>query len=471
MMFQAFLWGNVALDENAPQWSGDVEETRQAIHGPPLSRSQFSSLRGARAVAQRLRVTGGVSCFANSSYSLFRVVSFWIGVVALKPRAVFILSMVSTHSQYISDFNSPVLATVDAGKSPLAMLAKTCETIGLPDTPNRKSNKDEKSKDSHSPNSSSGDSKKDELSPVSKKKEGSKSPRHTTHSPAVGKKTPISSEPSTSSASLSANLMLNARNCFPMSFPPLATGFPPFPYPSMMPAFPTMPTFPGAFPTGVPSPFLRCPDPLTCKGCPATMMARPCVTPGCTSCTMHNPAASPADMMLAFTPSFFTAYNPLMAGAVPPTSRSVPLSPKYLSVFSSAAQIAYQNLMAAASGQTTKHVCNWVESPNGICGKSFSTADELATHMKMAHAPTTSAATSNTSSDLKATSPRSSATSLLNHSSLRYHPYMKPSGLMPNVSMPNPLSVPPFPAMPAFPSAAALQAMYAQRLMATIPHP
>lgn len=52
-------------------------------------------------------------------------------------------------------------------------------------------------------------------------------------------------------------------------------------------------------------------------------------------------------------------------------------------IFSSAAQIAYQNLMAAASGQVTKHICNWIESPNGVCGKSFPTADELAAHMKV----------------------------------------------------------------------------------------
>ena len=31
---------------------------------------------------------------------------------------------------------------MDTGKSPLAMLAKTCETIGLPDTPNKKEKKD-----------------------------------------------------------------------------------------------------------------------------------------------------------------------------------------------------------------------------------------------------------------------------------------------------------------------------------------
>lgn len=161
---------------------------------------------------------------------------------------------------------------MDSGKSPLALLAKTCETIGLPDTPNRKSTKDsDKSKDSTSPtSSSSGEMKKEEVSPATKnKKEGSKSPRHTTHSPSVGKKTPISSEPSTSAAaSLPANLMLTSRACFPISFPPLATGFPTFPYPSLMPGFPTMPTFAtaGAFPTGTSNPFLRCPDPLTCKG-------------------------------------------------------------------------------------------------------------------------------------------------------------------------------------------------------------
>ncbi|KAL3982550.1 hypothetical protein ACH3XW_47610 [Acanthocheilonema viteae] len=381
--------------------------------------------------------------------------------------------MVSTHSQYLTDYNSPIIPAMDSGKSPLAMLAKTCETIGLPDTSSRKSSKDgDKSRDRTSPSSStSGETKKEEPSPTAKnKKEGSKSPRHIAHSPSVGKKTPISSEPSTSAAaSLPANLMLSARGCFPMNFSPLATSFPAFPYPSLMPGFPTVPTFAaaGAFPTGSSNPFLRCPDPLTCKGCPATMMTRPCVTPGCTSCTMHCAAAAaaasttPADLMMTFPPSFFAAaYSPLLSGTLPPTS-------------SSAAQIAYQNLMAAASGQATKHICNWIESSNGVCGKSFPTADELAAHMKAAHAPSTTS--SNSSNDLKtSSSPRSTTTaSLINHAaaaaSLRYHPYMKPSGLMPAV--PNPLGIPPFPTMTSFPSAAALQAMYTQRLMATMPHP
>ncbi|OZC10297.1 hypothetical protein X798_02604 [Onchocerca flexuosa] len=381
--------------------------------------------------------------------------------------------MVSTHSQYLTDYNSPIMPSMDSGKSPLAMLAKTCETIGLPDTSNRKSNKDgDKSRDRTSPSSStSGETKKEEPSPTAKnKKEGSKSPRHIAHSPSVGKKTPISSEPSTSAAaSLPANLMFSARGCFPMNFSPLATSFPTFPYPSLMPGFPTVPTFAtaGAFPGGTSNPFLRCPDPLTCKGCPATMMTRPCVTPGCTSCTMHSAAAAaaasttPADLMMTFPPSFFAAaYSPLLSGTLPPTS-------------SSAAQIAYQNLMAAASGQATKHICNWIESPNGVCGKSFPTADELSAHMKAAHAPSTT--NSSSSSDLKtSSSPRSTTTaSLINHAaaaaSLRYHPYMKPSGLMPTV--PNPLGIPPFPTMTTFPSAAALQAMYTQRLMATMPHP
>ena len=39
-------------------------------------------------------------------------------------------------------FKSVVYFQMDTGKSPLAMLAKTCETIGLPDTPNKKEKKD-----------------------------------------------------------------------------------------------------------------------------------------------------------------------------------------------------------------------------------------------------------------------------------------------------------------------------------------
>lgn len=57
---------------------------------------------------------------------------------------------------------------------------------------------------------------------------------------------------------------------------------------------------------------------------------RPCVTPGCTSCTMHNAAAAaaaasttPADLMMTFPPSFFAAaaYSPLLSGTLPPTSK------------------------------------------------------------------------------------------------------------------------------------------------------
>lgn len=193
------------------------------------------------------------------------------------------------------------------------MLAKTCETIGLLDTSNRKLLKDEKIKEGHSPNNSSNEPKKDDLSPLSKKKEEPKSPHHRSHSPLLGKKTPVSSEPSTSTASLQP-LLMNGR--YPM-FSSFATGFPPF-YPPVMPTFPTLPAFTGAFPTG--APFLRCPDPITCKGCPATMMSRQCVTPGCTSCTLHNPGSSSVDMMM-FSPSLFSAYSPLMAAPLPPTSK------------------------------------------------------------------------------------------------------------------------------------------------------
>uniref|UniRef100_A0A0N5B0P4 C2H2-type domain-containing protein n=1 Tax=Syphacia muris TaxID=451379 RepID=A0A0N5B0P4_9BILA len=428
---------------------------------------------------------------------------------------------------------------VDVGKSPLAMLAKTCETIGLPDTPSRKSAKDDKLKDSttavnHSPSGSSlsSDSKKDDLSPLQKKKEGSRSPRTTTHSPLIGKKTPITSEPSTSTAPLPTNMLLNQRaNFFPMPFPSLGSSFPLFPYPPIIPGFPAMPAFaPNAFPATAataPSPttYLRCVDP-TCKGCP--LMTRSCPTPGCVSCSMHSPVTTPtvaaaaaaADMITAFSSPFFTSYNPLMAPnavSLPPTS-------------SSSAQLAYQNLMAAAAGsQTSKHICNWPDT-TGICGKTFNSADELTSHMKVRLTAHTSAvataavtsnnvvsnscsnsntantgnssatssnanncnsinAASNTSAaingtELKSISPKISTTAvapapLPSRPSLRYHPYMKPGAMLPSLTpLSNPLAaaVPsPF-ALPTFPTTVALQAMYAQqqqqqRIITSMPHP
>lgn len=104
----------------------------------------------------------------------------------------------------------------------------------------------------------------------------------------------------------------------------------------------------------------------------------------------------------------------------------------------------YQQLLAAAAAHSaastgnSKHTCNWVES-TGLCGKQFTSAEELATHMKAAHAP----------------SPPSSATTPDSKSNTkhRFHPYAKT-----------------MPTMPMAPFNPMLHAMYAQRMMG-MPHP
>lgn len=81
----------------------------------------------------------------------------------------------------------------------------------------------------------------------------------------------------------------------------------------------------------------------------------------------------------------------------------------------------------------------------------------------------TSSTPSNITVDTKSASPRSSTTSVMNHNSLRFHPYMKPNNLLPN-AISSPLGLPSFPTLPSFPSPAAFQAMYRQGMMATMPH-
>uniref|UniRef100_A0A1I7WMQ9 C2H2-type domain-containing protein n=1 Tax=Heterorhabditis bacteriophora TaxID=37862 RepID=A0A1I7WMQ9_HETBA len=300
--------------------------------------------------------------------------------------------MVSTHSQYITDFTPS--STMEAGKSPLAMLAKTCETIGLPDTPSKKSPADKKEP---SPETKKVDS------PSDRRKE--RSPRAT---PSTSK-----AEPNTSTTFPGL-----PKPSFPLGFPP-AMPFP-FGYPTMMPyPMPAFPTFPMAHFMG------RVP-------CPSALLQRPCVTPGCTSC-------SAPDMMSSFAAHpLFSAYTSMMPSAS--SASSLPAS--------------YQSLLAASAASATasqsKHTCSWVES-SGICGKQFNTADDLASHVKSAHTPSPPSSASSVTPD-------TSKTPLSRPGFPRFHPYSKPSSL-------------PMPMAPIMSFPSAIQAMYTQRLMSSIPHP
>ncbi|PAV82927.1 hypothetical protein WR25_00954 [Diploscapter pachys] len=359
---------------------------------------------------------------------------------------------------------------MDTGKSPLAMLAKTCETIGLPDTPNKKDKKDD-SKKSTDTSPASLTTKKDRSSPKSAK---SVSEPLSTTFPGLPKPHQMA-------------------NGFPTAFP--------FYNPLMTYSMPPFATFPTPFMPRMP--------------CPAALMQRPCVTPGCPSCTPMPPemmasfAAHPlfstyANMMpSASSAAALSSYQALLAQSMIPstsTSTTFPLSlpsafPTSLpSTSTPTTSNATPRATPKTSPQTRQHICNWMVS-SGVCGKKFDNETELTSHVKAVHTPSPpSSATSETPERAVKTPigpirpsqtptmslPSTSAVSLTPTGSLpmfnRFHPYAKPVtsthlpvasgvGLLPS-GIPNPAAAA---AMFQFPNA--LQAMYTQRLMSTMPMP
>ncbi|KAK0398024.1 hypothetical protein QR680_002393 [Steinernema hermaphroditum] len=369
--------------------------------------------------------------------------------------------MVSTHSnnQYLSD----CLPTnpMDNNKSPLAMLAKTCETIGLPDPPTKKLSSP-KSKDCSPASSNASSDKKDDMSPNSikaKKDVDSKSPRSTS----VNDKKVFGSEPSTSMCTQFGPAFPMISRCFPgMAAFPGATAFAmPFAYPPTGPYMPPGMPFPGA--------------PGTMPPMPGHHNGRPCVTPGCTTCApVLAPSSTDMMMMPNIAQSFFAAYsNPLLAAGMT-AATSVPTS--------MASQLAvYQSMMAAACGQN-KNVCSFPDpsGQNGHCGKSFATSDELTAHMKSHMTGATVPSTWPPQSAVqrprrkpervpRLPNPAAAAAAQMMAASATSSPVALNAAMaasMGGAGMP-PFGVP----MPPF-NPAALQAMYAQqRLMGTMPHP
>jgi hypothetical protein len=296
--------------------------------------------------------------------------------------------MVSVHSvqqqqpppQYITDFNSP-MPLMD--KSPLAMLEKTCETIGLPDTPAKKASP--KTKDS----SPSNDGKKKDLETIV-----TKSPR-LNPIPSVDKKMMPGCEPSTSMAAtmfppgVNPNLM---QRCFPfpggagMQNPMVSAG--PMGYnPAMMPPYMMSPFMP---PTSMPPMMMT----------PHMPNGRPCVQPGCQMCAAYSMAAfMPPDVMSQL--SMLAAYSngPAM------------------------------NMAAMQSMNSGRHVCTY-NGGNGPCGKIFSSESEHFAHLKSHVAENTSEQKTASGAASRNSSPpteKKNLTSPKNNSNNRFHPYMKDS--------------------------------------------
>uniref|UniRef100_A0A0K0DIF2 C2H2-type domain-containing protein n=1 Tax=Angiostrongylus cantonensis TaxID=6313 RepID=A0A0K0DIF2_ANGCA len=335
-------------------------------------------------------------------YDLQEVFNFYINEVLLT------LSVYFRRLQFMK----VALFQVEAGKSPLAMLAKTCETIGLPDTSSKKSISEKKDDGT----------KKGAESPTERRKE--RSPRTT---PATNG---LRGE-ATSSTSTFPGLSKPPQTTFPpLGFSPTL----PFPFPYAM------------MPYAIPFPSFAMPFTMTRPPCPSMLLQRPCVTPGCTSCS--------PDMLSSFaTHPLFSTYSSMPSVSsspiLPGSYQNFLISPTTVpSTSNSTTSSSSSGISSKSTTSQQKHICSWVES-TGICGKQFVSADDLALHVKQFHTPSPPSSASSATADV-------SKTPQTRPNLPRYHPYSKPNQL-------------PISPMMSFPSA--LQAMYAQRLMSGMPHP
>lgn len=366
--------------------------------------------------------------------------------------------MVSTHSsQYITDF-TPTPA--EPGKSPLALLAKTCETIGLPEGSNAKKS---------GSSSSSPQEKKDEKMHHHRSSADQQQKQSSKSSP---RSTPQSKEPTLTFPGL-------PKPSFPIGMPPMAF---PFFNPMMNPYQMGAMGFPGAFPMG-PAGFAMGANRMPC---PFAMMRQPCVNPACMQCPsssnavksgqmsaemMSQFAAHPlfsmyAGMMPSMTGVPTSSYQALLAASAAASAATSPtdysLKPSTSTPSTSEAKPSTSSTPTSSkppqkSSPKPRFQCNWVDS-DVACGKVFEEESELTNHVKKMHAPSpSSSSTSSEPSTSGGKAPRSASAT-----PQRFNPYGKPS-VVPTTMMPpmgmNPLVLP-----------YSLQAMYSQRLMPTVAH-
>uniref|UniRef100_A0AC35U7G7 C2H2-type domain-containing protein n=1 Tax=Rhabditophanes sp. KR3021 TaxID=114890 RepID=A0AC35U7G7_9BILA len=297
--------------------------------------------------------------------------------------------MVFTHTQYLTEFSTPAMhSNIDSGKSPLAMLAKTCETIGLSDIPSNKKSASTSHNNSYSSSNSS---------------ESPKSIKHETISPKdenlFASKVPTSH----SSTNANNNSASNGNNTMPSKQKPSAVSG----------VNEGKSNSPALTPKRAPivssyNPLLIAPgtshaDQITAATIAAMsqaqfanpMMRFPPVMGNPGSFNMPNNMSGPVfqmhpmmqasampkmqnqmEMMQMFAmQAQAAAYQNQFMGQMMP--QPTPQANNNISQFQ-----AYQSLMAAANGQTEKNECRFIEG-SSFCGKSFATPSLLTQHMKV----------------------------------------------------------------------------------------
>ncbi|CAH0553158.1 unnamed protein product [Brassicogethes aeneus] len=126
----------------------------------------------------------------------------------------------------------------------------------------------------------------------------------------------------------------------------------------------------------------------------------------------------------------------------------IPTSTGYLTHSPVAAAYAHAQLAALAAASHLPYVCNWISGDHAYCGKRFSSSEELLSHLRT-HTSVVSVSEANSALSMLS-SPTGMPTHPLLHrtyptpplsplATARYHPYSKPS-LMPSSLSTSPLS-------------------------------
>ncbi|GJQ72848.1 hypothetical protein Trydic_g1497 [Trypoxylus dichotomus] len=438
--------------------------------------------------------------------------------------------MLTSSNQYLRpEYLTPLPTTLDAKKSPLALLAQTCSQIGA-DTPNNKlfqaadksgkssktdSIKEKMPSDSHKSNLRSYES------PSSREKSGS--PEERSSSAANRVRTPVTSKTHNMNGRCSSNQSATSSRSSPAtserktpaeiaseeaSTPsrsndrttPLSPASSKAVTSSVLtsttdPAVKDLPlgTFkPGAIPPS--SAFLGAYPP---PGLPLGMdlMASSLMSQhhalksgGLSPYLNYARMKNPSDLVPVCRDPYCTGCSlssHLLGGSAGTKTTSCPAgctqcdhatskASSYLGHNPAAAAYAHAQLAALAAASHLPYVCNWISGDASYCGKRFSSSDELLTHLRT-HTSVGSVSEASALSMLSASTGLPPTHPLLHRTyptpplsplaTARYHPYSKPSLLPPSLAS-SPLTSFPL-GHPGLPPYLSPYSLYGPRLGAT----
>ncbi|KAG7308094.1 hypothetical protein JYU34_006752 [Plutella xylostella] len=411
--------------------------------------------------------------------------------------------MLTSSNQYLRpDYLSPLPTTLDAKKSPLALLAQTCSAIGA-DTPNPKlisaaekaSSKkysDDKSPVVHSPADNKPSFKPYESCLTSREKTRTPEDRASVN---AHSKTPVSSKGSAATTPVQARCSSNQSSSSQRTSPPVNRKTPseksdersspirgsPAPAKSnsdssssttssKLPFTPTtlssssetkepssfkpsIPVSSSAFLGGMPpSGFPMGMDLMTSSlmaaqhhalknGLNPYLMYARMKAPGSEMGICRDPYCTGCSLS-----SHLFKSSSCPAGCAQCDHAKTPFS--IPGGHPAAAAYAHAQLAALAAASQLPYVCSWMAGDSAYCGKRFSTSDELLQHLR---SHTASGETSPSLSMLSATHPllqRTYPTPPLSPLTPRFHPYSKPSHMMSSPPIPFPLA--PHPSLAAY---------------------